>query len=76
MQSATGNIPYVKQFDKNGKLTNPIKDMYVNYFGNRSQNRKQLRGRIFKNNKASTRGSFVQIELTKSYTVKQIRHIA
>jgi hypothetical protein len=35
------NIPYVKQFDKNGTLLNPIKGSYLNEFPNRSERHKK-----------------------------------
>jgi hypothetical protein len=31
------NVPYVKQFDENGVVKNPINGKYVNEFPNRSQ---------------------------------------
>ncbi len=36
------NIPYVKQFDQNGILTNPIEGVYKSDFPNRSKRRKEL----------------------------------
>ncbi len=36
------NIPYVKQFDQNGILANPIKGSYTSDFPNRSKRRKEL----------------------------------
>jgi hypothetical protein len=46
------NAPYVKQFDENGVVTNPINGKYVNEFPNRSQ-RNAKKPRDF-NNKNST----------------------
>lgn len=33
------NQPYVKKYDSNGELTNPINRAYVNFFPNRSMRR-------------------------------------
>ena len=34
------NIPYVKQFDENGVITNPIIGKYVNEYENRAERKK------------------------------------
>ena len=44
------NTPYVKEYDKNGELLNPINGKYVNEFPNRQQ-RKPNRQRFFNNKK-------------------------
>lgn len=36
------NTPYVKKFDKNGQLINPIEEIYKSEFQNRSERRKKL----------------------------------
>ncbi len=36
------NTPYVKQFDENGKVTNPIKGSYLHEFENREERRAKL----------------------------------
>lgn len=44
------NIPYVKEFDKDGKLLNPIEDgIFQNYYPNRSQ--RKTKGRKIKSQK-------------------------
>ena len=45
------NTPYVKEYDKNGELLNPINGKYVNKFPNRQQ-RKANNTRFFNNKKS------------------------
>ena len=35
------NVPYVKKFNENGELTNPISGVYKSEFQNRSERRKK-----------------------------------
>jgi len=37
------NIPYVKTFDKNGKLENPIDGFYISPYPNRKQRRSKIK---------------------------------
>jgi hypothetical protein len=37
------NTPYVKQFDKNGTLLNPIRGIYKNPFPNRRERRQKVK---------------------------------
>lgn len=41
------NVPYVKQFDSNGTLTNPIEKFYHNESPNRRQRRSGLKKQRF-----------------------------
>lgn len=45
------NIPYVKEYDADGVLTNPIEKKFTNPFPNRSERRAELRSKPFKGNK-------------------------
>ena len=44
------NIPYVKKYDENGELTNPINGVYVSSFPNR-QARARRKERFLNNSK-------------------------
>lgn len=45
------NIPYVKQYDADGVLTNPITTGITNPFPNRAERRAELTSKPFKGNK-------------------------
>lgn len=51
------NIPYVKRYDSNGTLLNPINGKYANVFPNRSA-RKSEKVRSFKNRNTKTQNVF------------------
>ena len=59
-----GNIPYVKEFNSDGTLRNPIVGAYPSPAPNRSKRRKALRDKIWgpkrKNNRKTTRDRLVQ----------------
>lgn len=44
---AAMNVPYVKQFDKNGVVTNPISKGYFNEFQNRKERRAGMQKKRF-----------------------------
>lgn len=51
MNQENKNIPYVKEYDTEGKLTNPIEKRFTNPFPNRSERRAELTSKPFKGNK-------------------------
>ena len=62
------NIPYVKIYDENGILKNPIVGSFLNPFKNRSQRREvKQKNRFFGNGK--------NLPLTVTKTVKYLRRI-
>lgn len=48
------NIPYVKKYNKNGELINPIVKKYVNLFPNRITRNSVQRGKLIYNNLLNT----------------------
>lgn len=63
------NIPYVKQYDKNGNVANPIKKTgYINEFPNRRQRRADK-------NQPPFVGNGHQYPLDVHGTAKYLRHI-
>jgi hypothetical protein len=75
------NVPYLKKYDENGVLTNPINGKYANLFQNREQRKKQ-KFRFF-NNSASFKlqvtkrmkyHKFIQVEFDKDGKRKNIEH--
>lgn len=54
------NTPYVKEYDKNGVLKNPIKSAYWSNFENRQQRRKKLQKQRFHGNGKNTPLTVVQ----------------
>lgn len=40
------NTPYVKHYDSNGVLTNPIQKAYINPFPNRNMRRAMMKGKV------------------------------
>ncbi len=58
------NQPYVKKYDENGMLTNPIEKVYTNEFQNRSQRRKR-QPRFMSNRKGNNYTLFGQMLFTK-----------
>ena len=75
------NQPYVKQYDNNGVLINPIKTAYVSEFPNREYRRRVL-PRFKKNSKGhhltvNKMGKFqrnIQVITCKDGSVKRIMH--
>ena len=57
------NTPYVKKFDKNGKLTNEIKSVYESEFPNRKERRSKPKR--FKGNKKGISLTVVKTEKYK-----------
>lgn len=65
------NIPYVKQFDKNGELTNPINGAYKHEFENRKKRRAPKNKERFMNNRKT-----MQTVVFKTHRfLKMIQHV-
>lgn len=60
------NVPYVKQFDKNGVVTNPILKGYFNEFQNRKERRAGMQKKRFY-------GESNNLHLTVIGTVRYLR---
>ena len=76
------NVPYVKVYDKNGNVTNPIKEVYLSKFDNRKARRSFKNETRFIGNgknyhltvlKESRFVRFVQEIITKT-GIKRINH--
>lgn len=77
------NVPYVKKYDENGRVTNPIKGSLISEFPNRKERREELQKHRFygesKNLHLTVKGAFKylrlkQIEFTKQGQKKVIEH--
>ena len=77
----TVNKPYVKMYDKNGAVFNPIISIYIHHFPNRSQRRrrpdrfigngKNFHITIFKEHRFKRH---LQVVLLKDGTLRKIEH--
>ncbi len=68
-ERAAKNVPYVKHYDKNGKLTNPIETGFFQYGPNRKARRAPLQKCRFAGNGNNT--PILIIKTTKFYKVVQ-----
>jgi len=77
------NVPYVKKYNENGQVTNPIKGNYISEFPNRKERREDLQKHRFygesKNLHLTVKGAFKfirlkQVEFTKKGKLKIIEH--
>lgn len=64
------NVPYVKEYDSNGILINPIKGLYKNEYKNRKQRRDYLHKNRFANNKKTA-----QIVVIGRFKFKKLRQL-
>ena len=78
------NVPYVKKYDKNGNVSNPINEVYLSKFDNRKARRSFKNEIPFKGNtghinltviKESKFIRFIQSILDlKNHRIKRIKH--
>lgn len=68
------NEPYVKQFDENGTLTNPINGVYQNEFPNRKERRGHKNRQRFISNKKGVSLTITKL-LNKVYKYKRVLQI-
>lgn len=77
------NKPYVKQYDANGNVSNPIKGSYLNKHPNRKERRKHLNHPPFIGNSKGTPMTIfktlrymrvVQVITDKEGKVKRVKH--